>query len=377
MNGGLFEGFEKQSAESWTEQLKKDLRGEALDSLLWKTQGIEGQAFYTSEDLDLEPFNYDHFSQDSTLFGDRYWVNYQLVAVVNEKEANQKALHALANGANGILFSTSLIPDWSILMKDIQPEYCHVSFQLDQHVDSASFFDSYKDYLVNSGKELEKIFGFSNKAHNAHSSIGHLRNLGFNIESGSNASQQLALSMAQMIDAIDQLTEAGKSKEDCLRSVFFHVSLTNDFFLEIARHRALRRLFGSVCSGYGVVDCSAEIISSTPNWTSPIDDPHSFMLQATTQAMSAIVGGTDGLIIQPFYSVFPSNPGLAERIARNVSSILSEESYLNKMVDPAAGSYYIERMSEDLYNQSMELLQRIEANGGISKTDVGQLIAEA
>ena len=143
-------------------------------------------------------------------------------------------------------------------------------------------------------------------------------------------------------------------------------------FLQIALHRAIRRLFSTISSAYGVESAQAEIISEVGPWTAEIDDPHSFMLHATTQAMSAIMGGTDGLIVHPFYNVFPSKQSLAERVARNISSILSEESYLNKMVDPAAGSYYIEQLTNTLFNDTMVRLQKIEEAGGLSKIDVEQ-----
>ncbi|NVK85152.1 MAG: methylmalonyl-CoA mutase, partial [Cytophagia bacterium] len=183
--------------------------------------------------------------------------------------------------------------------------------------------------------------------------------------------------LAEMIEQIDIHTNSGLAIEDCLNKVYLKLTISDDFFLEIAKHRALRRLFSSVASSYGVENPRLEIVSQAGPWTSEIDDPHSFMLHATTQAMSAILGGTDALLVEPFYNIFPNKPALAERIARNISTILSEESYLNKMVDPAAGSYYIEQLTQNLYNNALDLLKKIEAAGGISKIDVESFNPEA
>lgn len=374
MGNGLFEGFQPQSAESWTEQLKKDLRGEPLDSLMWKTQGVSGRPFYTAEDLDFEVFNYNNFSNDSGLFGDRFWVNYQPIKVEDFKADNQKALDALANGANGIVFSLDSNPDLEILLKDIQPEYCHLSFELQSSIDAKGFAQLYQNYLQSKG--IDKVSGYIAGQTHSLSKIEGLRTLGIEVPKENHSALELALAMTSAIEVIDHLTKTGASAEDCLNKFFFKAPISNDFFLEIARHRALRRLFSAIASAYGIDNSTLEIVSQAGPWEAEIDDPHSFMLHATTQAMSAILGGTDGLIVQPFYNVFPTKPSLAERIARNISSILSEESYLNKMVDPAAGSYYIEQLTNTLYNDALALLQKIEAAGGISKIDVAQFKSE-
>lgn len=377
MSEGLFKEFDKQNAESWREKLEADLRGKPLESLMWKTSGIEGKPFYTAEDLDFEPFNYAHFSQDSSIFGDRFWVNYQSINVDDLSASNQKALSALANGANGALFRLNSIPNWAVLLKDIQPEYCHLAFELTEDVNSEEFFDSYSKYLKTNGTDTSKVSGFVWSSGQQIPSLGNVKTLGVEVFNDASSALSMALALAKMIENIDLLTNKGSDAEDCLNQFFLKLNISNDFFLEIAKHRAIRRLFNTIASAYGVENSTLEIISQAGPWTAEIDDPHSFMLHATTQAMSAILGGTDALLIEPFYNIFPNKPALAERIARNISSILSEESYLNKMVDPAAGSYYIEQLSETLYNDALELLKQIEAAGGISKIDVEQFKSEA
>ena len=376
MSKALFDEFKRQKPEEWSAQLQKDLKGESLDSLLWKTQGLKGKPFYTSEDIDFELFNYAHFSKDSTLFGDRFWVNYQPIVVTDQKAANAKALLALESGANGILFKLDATPDWNVLLKDIQSQYCHLSFQISSAIDSQSFLNSYLNFLADQSIEPNQASGFIKGLSSLPNSISQLKTNLLEVPQINHAALELALTFGSLIDKV---VASGRTKEEIealLNATAFQLTLSNDFFLEIAKSRATRRIFEAILAGYGLKGISTEIISQIGPWEAAIDDPHSFMLHATTQAMAAIIGGTDAIIVQPFNNIFPNKPTLAERMARNISPVLREESYLDKMVDPAAGSYYIENLTEEMFNHAMTLLKEIENQGGLSKIDLEKFTAK-
>ncbi len=376
MSKPLFEEFKKQKPENWTELLKKDLRGEPLDALLWKTQGLKGKPFYTSEDIDFETFNYSNFSKNSMLFGDRFWVNYQPIVVTDFKSANQKALNALENGANGILFELKVLPDFKKLLSGIQAQFCHLSFHLSSAIDSKVFLTGYQEYLMSENVTIDQISGFIQSNSLDNPTIGHLKTNHYKIETHGKAAINFAMTLSQLIDEVDANATTQTEVEEYLKSCVFLLSTSKDFFIEIAKHRALRRLIDTVANGYGIENVSSEITSQVGPWENEIDDPHSFMLHATTEAMSAILGGTDGIVVQPFYNTFPSKSALAERMARNISPILREESYLDKIVDPAAGSYYIETLTEDIFNSALALLKEIEQQGGLSSIDTESFIAK-
>ncbi|WP_286756425.1 methylmalonyl-CoA mutase family protein [Roseivirga sp. UBA838] len=369
MENSLFEDFSKHSAQDWMAQLEKDLKGQPTDSLLWKTGGVKGKPFYTAEDLDFERFDYTHFSQNTALLGDRFWVNYQPVEVVHESEANKEALNALAGGASGILFELSETPDYQVLLKDIELKYCHVAFHFERQNLAQTLVEKYREYLKAKNIPLEETNGFIHGPGAPLLSTGPKLLMAM-MNSESDTPLNLALTIGRLIDRVDALTEQGHGVEDCLRQAVLQVRLSNDFFLEIAKLRALRRLFSTVATGYGHESASPTLVAEAGPWTGEEADPHSFLLHATTQAMSAVIGGVDALLVRPFYNVFPSKKSLAQRIARNISTILSEESYLNKMVDPAAGSYYIEHLTEELFHQSFNILQQIEQEGGVSNLNL-------
>ena len=103
---------------------------------------------------------------------------------------------------------------------------------------------------------------------------------------------------------------------------------------------------------------------TTVNGTRLFIDPYVNMLRTQTEAMSAILGGTDSLTVEPFDIVFRQPDEFSERIARNQQLILKEESYFDKVADPAAGSYYIEKLTEMIAESAWKLFVEIEEQGG-------------
>lgn len=366
MSQELFKDFEGLSASAWKEKLIQDLKDKPYDSLLWKSNGLEGKPFYTAEDLDFELPQVANLPQDPSLFGDRFWVNYQSVVVSDSVAANKQALAALKNGANGIVFKLSESVNLKTLLKDVQVEYCHVSFQLDASVDAQALSEDFNELLKERGISSEQVNGFIHSA-NSFKNESPLRSHWVDLNTKGELPQNLANSLSVYIDWLDEQTEAGRDLMDCFDDSLFVVQTSNDFFLNIATLRAVRQLLNGLVQAYGEKEANLKILCQVGPWQAEIDDPHSFMLHATTQAMSVILGGTDQLHVLPFYEVFPQHKSLAERIARNISSILNEESHFNKMTDPAQGSYYIESLTHQICEKTMTLLKSIEDQGGYAQ----------
>ena len=93
--------------------------------------------------------------------------------------------------------------------------------------------------------------------------------------------------------------------------------------------------------------------------------PHTNMLRATTEAMSAISGGCDALSITTYDETFQESDEFSRRVSRNISTILKEESYFDKVIDPSAGSYFIENLTFEIAENAFKLLQEVENKGGI------------
>jgi methylmalonyl-CoA mutase len=102
----------------------------------------------------------------------------------------------------------------------------------------------------------------------------------------------------------------------------------------------------------------------TSAWNKTIYDPYVNMLRTQTEAMSAVLGGTDSLTVLPFDSVYEQPTVFAERIARNQQALLKEEVHLDKVADPAAGSYYIETLTSSIAEHAWKLFLKVQDKGG-------------
>jgi methylmalonyl-CoA mutase len=138
---------------------------------------------------------------------------------------------------------------------------------------------------------------------------------------------------------LKNLTENGLDAQTISDTLNFRFQIGVSYFVEIAKIRAFKLLWGNVLAAYGVEPMPPKVFASTTAQTFGTD-PNTNKIRTTTQAMSAVIGGAAMLTLQP-----TENTDFGRRIARNVQHLLGMESYLDKVVDPSAGSYYIETLT--------------------------------
>ena len=184
-------------------------------------------------------------------------------------------------------------------------------------------------------------------------------------EAGGSAAQELGSSLATGVAYLRELTEWGLSVEQACAQLEFRYAATADQFLTIAKLRAARRLWARVAEVCGAPGAGAQVQHVV---TSPVmmtrRDPWVNMLRATIATLAAGVGGADAVTVLPFDHVLGLPDAFARRIARNTSTILVEESHLSRVIDPAGGSYYVERLTDELAHAGWEFFRRIEGLGG-------------
>ena len=185
---------------------------------------------------------------------------------------------------------------------------------------------------------------------------------------GATAVYELALAVATGVEYLRRLEAAGIAPEVVCRRLRFILPVGRDFFMEIAKLRALRWLWARVAEACGVApDARAVPVHAI---TSPrcltVRDPWVNMLRGTAESFAAVVGGADVLTVLPFDSAIGHSNELSRRIAVNTQTILREESGLDRVEDPAAGSYFVERLTHDLAAAAWERFQQIEASGGMA-----------
>lgn len=187
---------------------------------------------------------------------------------------------------------------------------------------------------------------------------------------GASAGWELAGAMAAACDYLRVLTESGLGVAQALRQISFRLVADDDQFMTIAKFRAARQLWGRVAAVLGRPDSgAARLHALTSSAMTTQRDPWVNMLRTTVAAFGAGVGGADTVAVLPFDAATPGGfPGVtsdfARRIARNTQLLLLEESHLGRVLDPAAGSWYVEDLTETLAAQSWSHFRDIEARGG-------------
>jgi methylmalonyl-CoA mutase len=181
-------------------------------------------------------------------------------------------------------------------------------------------------------------------------------------EEGGTIVQELGYGIAIGVETLVERLEAGKSVDEAAKGLRFVFAIGSNYFFEIAKLRAARLLWARVVSAFEPRDesaCLMRIHACTALSDKSIYDPYANVLRATTEAMSAVIGGCDFLEIRPFY--------FADRLALNIQRLIREESHLDNVADPAGGSYYVEWLTDVLAQKAWELFQQVEAGGGYTK----------
>ncbi|MEW2621519.1 methylmalonyl-CoA mutase family protein [Streptomyces sp. NPDC048106] len=182
-------------------------------------------------------------------------------------------------------------------------------------------------------------------------------------EAGGSAAQELGASLATGVAYLRALTEAGLSVEQAAEQLEFRYAATADQFLTIAKLRAAHRLWARVAEVSGAPGAQTQHAVTSPVMMSR-RDPWVNMLRTTVATLAAGVGGADSVTVLPFDHALGLPDAFARRIARNTSTILIEESYLARVIDPAGGSWYVERLTDELAQAAWEFFRTIERDGG-------------
>ncbi|WP_409235337.1 methylmalonyl-CoA mutase small subunit [Streptomyces sp. PA5.6] len=184
-------------------------------------------------------------------------------------------------------------------------------------------------------------------------------------EAGASAAQELGASLATGVAYLRALSEAGLSVDKAFAQLEFRFAATADQFLTIAKLRAARRLWARVAEVSGVPAAGGQRQHAV---TSPVmmtrRDPWVNMLRTTVACLGAGVGGANAVTVLPFDHELGLPDAFARRIARNTSTILLEESHLARVIDPAGGSWYVERLTDELAHAAWDFFKEIERADG-------------
>ena len=186
--------------------------------------------------------------------------------------------------------------------------------------------------------------------------------------SGGSAVQEIGSAMAAAVETLRALKARQIDVDTFARHLRFEFSLSSNFFMEIAKIRAVREVWSQIIEAFGGSESSkrADIFGRTSFFTKTFYDPYVNMLRNTTEAFSGVIGGVNGLTVGCFDEAVRPGSEFSRRIARNTQILLREEFSLLQPIDPAGGSWYLESLTNTLASKAWECFQKIEADGGFS-----------
>jgi len=188
-------------------------------------------------------------------------------------------------------------------------------------------------------------------------------------DAGAGAVQELAFVLATAVEYLREMESRNLEIEKSLPHFRFSFGLGTNFFMETAKLRAVRVLWNRVLETCGVSDDKRAVWlhGRSSRYYQTKLDPYVNLLRLTTEAFSGAVGGVDSLEVAPFDEMLRPADELSRRLARNIQIILKDEAKLAKILDPAGGSWYVERLTHEIAEKAWRLFKEIENKGGMSK----------
>ena len=395
----LFDMFSPTSTHDWIEKITVDLKGADFEKkLVWRTnEGFNVQPFYRREDLKDIPHMGTLPGQFPYVRGtreDNNWLIRQQISGNTPEEVNKEALLAIERGVDSIGIKVDnevTVEYFEKLLKDVDLKKVEVNISacMGHTLEVAHVFVEFlkgkgveKEFrgsinynpfkrLLNHGLEFPKdIKEEGLKLYNIVKEIENLKC--FAVDSvminaaGAYIGQELGYALAWGAQWMTMLTDAGLTPCEVAGRIKFNMGISSNYFLEIAKFRAARMLWAEVVKAYGAEDecCKMTVHATTSFYNMTIYDAHVNLLRSMTETMSAAIAGVDSIETLPFDLTYKMPDEFSKRIAKNQQLLLRDESHLNKVVDPAGGSYYVEVLTKSIAEVAWKLFVSVEEKGG-------------
>ncbi|WP_225228837.1 methylmalonyl-CoA mutase family protein [Bacillus sp. PS06] len=408
--------FQPIDDETWQKEAIKTLKGAPFETLYTTTyENIKIKPLYTKSDIE-NPHSLDHmpgespFVRGTNLLGytAKPWLVAQKLDQKNLSIFNQSLKDDLTNGQTMIHFEVtdsanpaSGLPIYS--NEDLLTVFEGINLEktplfINTGANSLPFFTLLFDYCKEKKALLHDLKGtvgmdpLSDLVRNgslhyqvsalydsmafitkwAEKMTPNLSTILVNSEpyhnGGANAVSELAYSLATAVDYLYACIERGLDIDEVAPRMIFSFSIGSDFFIEIAKLRAAKRVWATIVDAFdgNMTSQKMRIHVQTSAYTKTHYDPYVNMIRSTIEAFAGAIGGIDSMHVTAYDEQIQSSKRIdSRRMARNIQLILQEEAFLTNVIDPAGGSWYIESLTNELAEKAYALFQEIESYGGM------------
>ena len=398
----LFSEFKAPTRQEWLDKIEKDLKGADFNKrLVWRTnEGFNVQPFYLKEDVEKLKTPESLPGEFPFVRGNKKnsneWYVRQEIEATDAKEANAKALDILNRGVDSLSFhihGKDISKEFvETLLQGIECEIVELNFNTckrstlklaeilkayfeqkgyDKKKIAGSFDWDPMEKMLRKGNDLTAVLPIAKDLVEAMKEYPNFRTVAVNAVSLNNSGayivQELGYALAWGNEYMNQLVEAGIDADTAANNIKFNLGISENFFMEMAKFRAARMLWAEIVKQYAPKEdasCMMCVNAATSKYNMTLFDSYVNLLRSQTEAMSAALAGVHSIQVTPFDAVYETPNEFSERIARNQQLLLKEESHFDKVVDPGAGSYFIEELTTSLANEGWKIFLNIEENGG-------------
>ncbi|HQN55001.1 MAG TPA: methylmalonyl-CoA mutase [Novosphingobium sp.] len=417
---------EKPSVENWQTAAAKEVKGK---DLTWRTpEGIDVKPLYTADDVKADPGlpGFAPFTRGvrASMYAGRPWTIRQYAGFSTAEESNAFYRRNLAAGQKGLSVAFDLathrgydsdhprvvgdvgkagvaidtVEDMKILFDGIPLGEMSVSMTMNgavipilaffivageeqgvptEQLDGTIQNDILKEFMVRntyiyppepSMRIISDIFAYTSAKMPKFNSISisgyHMQ------EAGATQVQELAFTIADGMEYVKYGVASGLDIDKFAGRLSFFFAIGMNFFMEVAKLRAARVLWHRVMTKLGAQDERSKMLRThcqTSGVSLQEQDPYNNVIRTTIEAMAAMLGGTQSLHTNALDEAIALPTDFSARIARNTQIVIQEETGMTKVVDPLGGSYYIEALTQELVDKAWEIIERVEAEGGMAK----------
>jgi len=371
----LFADFAPVAKAEWLQKVSRDLKGKSIESLNWDLEaGIRLSPFFHRSDQEVAaPLDFSPASGND-------WEIGAYLPVDDKAEARQLILEEQAGGVVALALHWNYLPapsDLNELLGNLNLTQLALDFtERYEPQKSESLLHHLLQYLEASGRDATTLAGsidgsaaledegLVQKLEETASRLPRFRLLridGRNF-TAEPASRWLALVAARFSAYLAQMKARGWQTDRIVERIQLCIPIGLDYFAEIARLRALKIVLANVARHYGCQEVFLPQLVAHLNPAAQVDDANLNLIRATTQAMSAVLAGVDRLYVVPANAYTGERAtAFSRRMARNVQHLLQLESFMTQVVDPAAGSYYIEELTRILAQAAWSQFQKMSS----------------
>ena len=395
----LFDMFPECSYDQWRAKVEADLKGADFNKkLVWRTnEGFNVEPVYRAENIadfkttDTLPGEYPYLRGTRT---NNDWKVRQEILDETIEAANATALDVIQKGVNSLGFNIALANADEVgrLLNGIDLTKVEINFKsCPRH--AVELANALVEYLRQNGK-LTSFHGsidfnpMRRALKHGQPFPGDIKATALELlevakvvddlqifavdshvlsDAGAYIYQELGYALAWGAQWMTMLTDAGVKADIVAKRIKFNMGVSSNYFMEIAKFRAARMLWAQIVEQYKPDSKQSSkmlVHAITSRFNQTIYDAHVNLLRSQTESMSAALAGVDSITTTPFDVPYKKPDAFSERIARNQQHLLKEESHLDKVIDPAGGSYYVETLTLSIAQQAWKLFLEVEEKGG-------------